>query len=403
MSKQNNKKKATAKTSTQGVISKSAYQLLVRAKKGNAKLTKQQHVLMSQFETVSRNRSNEASQFRRQPSAPTYEPHTHRNKRTYEPYGPTTDRAVDVLVNHRAATLAYVHTLLNPAAEDDIGISILPGGFTPSSTVVQLRATSSFSANTFGNAWVRVYGSAERNESLESGVYEDGIYRRGPGRIVNPAEGNCIAIASQDDSNDAPPNFAQAVIGAGAPPLHRIDCPRTGLDTDDAEFRLVSAEMLVFPTQALLTAQGTGMMVRPAVWSEQISMNGTYEELYDKKRNEVHQAPLANWSPDDVFRQVYIPSRQEQLRYTDCLITQPALEAGLAWGAFAATGCTPGQTFRVEFIWNFEINSSTLTTSRNRIPSNKGFDVIAAMRPHLPPHIELDQTPKCARARRHRG
>lgn len=132
------------------------------------------------------------------------------------------------------------------------------------------------------------------------------------------------------------------------------------------------------------------MMVRPAVWSETESLVGTYSDMYDRKRNEVHQVPLANWSTNDVFRQVYLPSRQEQLRYIDSLVEGLGDDdrAGLAWGAFGATGCTPGQSFRIEFIWNFEINSSTLTTGRRRAPSNRGFDVIAAARPHLPPHVE---------------
>lgn len=190
---------------------------------------------MSNYEAKATMRRQAAQQYRHQDSQPSYESINKIQKKSYEPYGKTKDLVVDTLVNHQAATLAYVHTLLNPAADDDTGISILPGGFTPTSTVIQLRATQAFNANANGEAWARVYGSAEVSPEIEGvgGFVGLNSYRRGPSdSLINP-----IAVVSGPDALDSPPVAYGFVSGPGAPPgVIVINVPQSGIAMANAEF-----------------------------------------------------------------------------------------------------------------------------------------------------------------------
>lgn len=308
---------------------------------------------------------------------------TRKQEKYYSPVGPTEDHVLELLTDHEGATLSYMHTLLDPVECDDVGIAIVPGGYTPASTVVQLRATGTFVANSSGDAWCFVNGPAssvnpgpDPVQSLFSKVPSD----------VSVVLGGCSNATSSSTIPSASDNCTVLTT------IDAILCPATGLSlSSNGEARLVSAEFRVFCTEAALDRQGTGMMVRPGVWGESNSVMGnSYSGIYGQKRNEIVQAPLASLQNSAQFRMVYLPQTRYQLDWVDCPIT-PEDMAGYAWGVFFASGCSSGQTFRYEITWNYEINLNTLTTSVARPLSDSNMSLIGNMRPMLKPAVETEK------------
>jgi len=301
-------------------------------------------------------------------------------KRMISPSGAPLERLQHVLLDHEGATVEYLYSLSHPEAGIDVGVPIVPGGFTPDSTCAQLSSTFSFFANTSGFACATVYGSAGIPMSIESsppvGPF---FFSRVPGVAgVLVAHSTVLtgAIVTTPQYAVVPPADYQQ---------HGL--PSTGFDLIGAEARLISASLTVMPVDSGFVQKGTGMITTPGVWSEPIALtNVTYEGIFGQRRNHKAQSSLSGWTAGTAFRAVYVPSRQEQLYYCDAP-TITDLTAGLPWATFTATGCTPGQSFRATIVWNFEVNSNTLVTSSARDVSLHGMEALAIHRPSVYPSV----------------
>jgi len=291
------------------------------------------------------------------------------------------ERLQGILLDHEGATVEYLYSISHPEAGIDVGVPIVPGGFTPDSTCAKLESTFTFAANVNGFACVTVYGSAGIPMSIEStppvGPY---FFSRVPG-----PSGTLIAHSTIPTGTVVTTPAYTTVPSAADFTQHGL--PPTGFDLTGSEARLVSASLCVMPVDTNLIQKGTGMITTPGVWSEPIALtNAGYEGIFGQRRNHKAQSSLANWKTGSVFRAIYVPSRQEQLYYCDAPILVD-LTAGLPWAAFTAAGCTAGQVFRAIITWNFEINSNTLVTSSARDVSLHGMEALAIHRPSVVPSV----------------
>lgn len=281
-----------------------------------------------------------------------------RERQRHRPQRSDTGRAISQLVDHKAATYEYIHTLLDPEAETEVGVPILPGGFTPDSTTVKLRTEGTFPPTSAGEAYIAVYGAYQADLNPEPSVLTDFA-----AKVPGSSGGTAINIGYHS-APTSPATTANNQFSVPLDPLYAsFSLPPTGLDLIDAEARLVSAELRVYQVSPVLSASGTGGMFTPGVWSEPGSTGAKdFSGLYREKRNGRVTMSLPNWEPGEAFAARYIPQRQSQLQYTDCPITASNAQ-GLPWAVFFAEGCNANMIFRYEIVWNFEINSNTLVTS----------------------------------------